>query len=1056
MLLQVAFALVVLAAVALGALSWRLSRGPLELPWLAQRLAAAVNTDTPAHLSLGGAALAWEGFREGVDQPLDIRVTDVTASDASGAPLAAIPRAKVSLSVGWLLLGRLVPRAIEIEGARLRVLRAADGDVTLDLGSLAEVIDPAGAEPAATGAATSLLRELSRPPAGDRAIGRRSRWSQLERIRIRDATVGVVDRQLGMTWKIPALGADLRRRAQGGVEGQADASVTVGDQTATLTATAELRGDNHRTHVAARLGRFVPARLAPLVPGATTLAALDAPVGLAASVDLDPDLRLVHFTADADVTAGTLHVGRGTMPLLDAALHAEGTPAEMRVELARLVTAPRADGPRTQLRAHADLSRGADGAIRATATLDLDQVAFSDLPGLWPEGTGDNGARAWITRNVTAGTARNGHFEATLTAPADLSDATLTHVAGGLDGHDVTVHWLRPVPPIEHVEARLTVPTPDTLVIAITGGRQAGPIQSGLQIHAGRVTIAGLNDPDQFADIEGDIVGPVPDLLALLRHPKVRLLDRSPLKLNDAAGQIAGKVTLTRLPLRDDVAFDGLQIRAEAHVTGLRLGGIAAGRDLTDGDFTLSASPDGLRANGGADIAGIPAEMRLDMDFRAGPPDSVSQKIAVSGNLDARQLATLGVDARGIVTGPLAVTADLATRRDGQGDVTIAADLARAAIRVDRLNFVKPAGQAAKLSARVVLAGERVAAIEALHVEGEALRIDAAADFVAGEPALLRLQRIILGGTDARGEIRLPSRLGGPWAVTLTGPSLDASKAFHEIAAPADTTTTDRRVAMPWLLDASFDRVILGPGRAATRVAAHAENDGQAVRRASLTGATPGGTPFQVGVEPQAGGRRLSGSTGDAGGLLRMFDVIDTMQGGRMTVTGRFDDSRPDHPLSGTAELLDFRIRNAPVLARLLQAMTLYGLVEAAQGPGLGFSRLVAPFRLASEILTLSDARAYSASLGMTAKGQIDLARQTVDMQGTIVPAYFFNSLLGNIPLVGKLFSPERGGGVFSATYAVRGRLTNPEVSINPLAALTPGFLRGLFGVFDGAGASGH
>jgi hypothetical protein len=30
----------------------------------------------------------------------------------------------------------------------------------------------------------------------------------------------------------------------------------------------------------------------------------------------------------------------------------------------------------------------------------------------------------------------------------------------------------------------------------------------------------------------------------------------------------------------------------------------------------------------------------------------------------------------------------------------------------------------------------------------------------------------------------------------------------------------------------------------------------------------------------------------------------------------------------------------------------------------------------------------------------------------------------------------------------VRGRMEDPEVSINPLAALTPGMLRGLFGLF--------
>jgi hypothetical protein len=91
----------------------------------------------------------------------------------------------------------------------------------------------------------------------------------------------------------------------------------------------------------------------------------------------------------------------------------------------------------------------------------------------------------------------------------------------------------------------------------------------------------------------------------------------------------------------------------------------------------------------------------------------------------------------------------------------------------------------------------------------------------------------------------------------------------------------------------------------------------------------------------------------------------------------------------------------------------------------------------------------------MTAKGSVDLNAQTVDMQGTVVPAYFFNTLLGRIPLVGRLFSPEQGGGLFAATYSARGPIDDPQVSVNPLAALTPGFLRGLFGIFDQGKPSG-
>jgi AsmA-like C-terminal region len=142
-------------------------------------------------------------------------------------------------------------------------------------------------------------------------------------------------------------------------------------------------------------------------------------------------------------------------------------------------------------------------------------------------------------------------------------------------------------------------------------------------------------------------------------------------------------------------------------------------------------------------------------------------------------------------------------------------------------------------------------------------------------------------------------------------------------------------------------------------------------------------------------------------------------------------------------------VRDAPAIGKLLQAMTLYGLVDAMRGPGLGFARLIAPFSLSPDLLVLGEARAYSASLGLTAKGRIDRRRNTVDMEGTIVPAYVFNSLLGNIPIFGRLFSPETGGGLFAASYRVQGPLGDPQVMVNPLTALTPGFLRGLFGVFE-------
>jgi AsmA-like C-terminal region len=228
------------------------------------------------------------------------------------------------------------------------------------------------------------------------------------------------------------------------------------------------------------------------------------------------------------------------------------------------------------------------------------------------------------------------------------------------------------------------------------------------------------------------------------------------------------------------------------------------------------------------------------------------------------------------------------------------------------------------------------------------------------------------------------------------------------------------------------------------------------MRRLEMDGLTGLNAPFSVRIasaqapaQAAAGGKRtLTMTAANAGELLAGLDIVKRMVGGRLSVTGSYDDTAPDHPFDGTAEIEDFRIRDAPVLAHLLQAVTLYGLVEVVRGPGLGFSKMVAPFRLTEDTLTLTDARAFSPSLGLTARGTIDLELGRVALDGTIVPAYFFNSLLGNIPLVGRLFSPEQGGGLFAASYTVRGLLDDPTVTVNPLAALTPGFLRGVFGLF--------
>lgn len=1002
------------------ALAWRLSAGPLELPWVARLVEAAASSEE-MRLAVERAELSWAGWTSARSSPLEIRLLGLIARDAAGEVRAALPQARLMFSWRSLLAGQVAPVALVFEGLSLSLRRTEEGRITLDLGD--------------RGAGTGAGEE----PSGAAVLAPEGPLRALARVVLRRSSLAFADEASGLQAEITDLFLDLRRR-QGlpvAAEGQGVLRLAGAEQTVRFRLD-EAEEEGYRLRVEA--GVLSPALLDAALPEAAGLPRLAAPVGLVLAAEVARDGRFHSLRLTARIGQGRLLPPSGQaigveVGTADLRLDADGVPTGR----AMLVLAP-ADPTTPPVRIEAALRPQAAGLVLEA---EADRLPLPLLLDLWPEAAAPGGRR-WVAAQITEATAREARLRLAFRQAEGWAVPELLSLSGEARIEGATVHWLPPIPPAEDAAGRIRFAGAE-VVIELAGGRQQG---AALRVTGGRLRFSDLDqaEADHWADLSLDLAGEVPALLALLGHPRLGLLDRRPLPVAGAGGRVFGRLAM-RFPLRADLTLEELVLDATAQVSDLTLPGALLGERLERGAFTLQADTAGLRFEGTARLLDTQARIQGEFDFAAGGPAQVVERLRAEGRVPAAALLRV-VPGLAVLNpgGQAEVTAVFERRRNGRAEAEITADLARSTLAVPALAWRKPAGRPGRAAMLLRLQGERLLAAERLVLTAADLRLAGRMDFAAGgRLAAIEIAEAALHEGRFSGRILAPERSGAPWRIRLQGPLFDLAPLLET---PAEAAATSGAEGPPLLLEAQFERLRLGPERLLHGVEGRLQLDSAgAIREAAVNGRTaPAEGAFSARILPRAGGREVTVEAADGGALLRVLGLSQVIEGGRLALTGRWQGEGRGRVLSGQAVLEGFAVRDAPAIGKFLQAITVIGILEAARSPHLTFERAVVPFTLSPETLVIGEARAYSPSLGLTATGRVDRRRETLDLSGTVVPAYLLNTLPGRLPLIGRLFSPEYGGGVLAIAWRARGPAADPEVSVNPLSALTPGFLRGLFG----------
>ena len=662
--------------------------------------------------------------------------------------------------------------------------------------------------------------------------------------------------------------------------------------------------------------------------------------------------------------------------------------------------------------------------------------------------------RAWLLANLKGGMVESG----SVTGSFDANDLALMraersvaddHVRVDFTVSNLALGFMNGVPPLVDVAATGVV-TGRTFDMQVQHGAMEVAPGRRLTLADGSLKVPD-NDPKPTpATVEAHVQGGVDTLAELLSRDALKSYADMPIDAAAVHGQVDGHLTVGFL-MGKDVPPGSAVVTVGATATGFALDKLIGKEGLSDATIRLDVDPKaGLHAKGEGRIYGAPTTIDLHK------PQSGAGEALVTLALDEAARARAGFANPGL-KGPVSVriTSPLASGDKARAAVDL--DFGRAAIDGLVPGFTKPAGRPARATLTVVQR-EGGVTLDNIAFEGGGATLHGAVDLDReGDFAAARMAQVKLSPGD---DLRVDAQQGADGLkVVARGANLDARPFLKWLSGPS---TGGPETAGKGALDLDLRSTILTGqnSQAVTGAELHLTRRGGAVRRLTLAGRL-GRQPLTITTTTMDGAPHFLVHAGDAGASLLFMDLYRRMAGGRLDANLAMQGSR----LDGYATVHDFTVREDPAIRKL----AVEGLASQKHEDGSGgsaeaqafdpsamsFRKLEAYFTKSGNIVEVRDGSMFGPTLGATVAGTIDFSRDQVNLSGTFVPLFGVNNLFSQLPVLGPLLGGGRHEGLLGLSYRITGSAGNPVLNVNPLSVLAPGFLRQIFGAFDGSAQDG-
>lgn len=516
------------------------------------------------------------------------------------------------------------------------------------------------------------------------------------------------------------------------------------------------------------------------------------------------------------------------------------------------------------------------------------------------------------------------------------------------------------------------------------------------------------------AEIQISAHGGLSSISEILNKPPLKILDRAQQPVNFGNAQVFGKGRVEVL-LKNNLTSDEIFYEVTGKAENFSSNVINQGFEISEGTLDFFAdTKKGLEIKGNAKVKNLP----VIANFSGALAKGESKNIEISFDLSEQAMELLPTGVPDIkITGSAPAELSLKFLSEKNTEFNLTSNLNGVELGYLPIGWVKEMDDEAELKISGSIGDELV--IDDIVLNSRDLTLVGSASQKKDKDFVIKFAKLAL-----RDAFDLQLSIEKDGALDITKGELNMQE-FLKL--PLVKNSLGKSVPISIYLDELklHEKQVVNRFTAALSASGKGEFSGVLNDLASFDGT----------LEKVEEGYSINANSTNAGSFVRALGAARAADGGTVQLSLRHLKNSPG--MKGKLKIKNIRLRNMPALLELLDAISIVGLLDQLQGPGLILNEIEADFVNLPDQIKFERASAFGPSIGISLEGYYAKATNNLNMQGVLSPLYVVNA-------IGSIFT-RKGEGLLGFNYRLKGNADRPEVLVNPLSIFTPAIFREIF-----------